>query len=47
VPQELENGRNGCVEFPAGDGLFVNANLVGNVPSVKFEVETVGADMIV
>ena len=52
VPKELDYGRNvsdcrtGCVAFPVRNCGSVNADLVGNLPLEKFEVEAAGADVV-
>ena len=52
VSQELNDGRHiadlgdGCVAFPAGNGLFVNPDLVGNLLLEELKVESPRAEMI-
>ena len=52
IPQELNDGRHvadlrdGCVAFPAGNGLFVNPDLVGNLLLEEIEVQAVGAETV-
>ena len=37
---------DGCVAFPAGNSLFVNSDLVGNLLLKEFEVQPTRANMI-
>jgi hypothetical protein len=52
VTQELDDGwdiadsRGGCVAFPVRNCGSVNADLVGNLPLEKFEVEAARADVV-
>ena len=52
VSKEVQDGRNevnlrrGCVAFPAGNGLFVNPDLVGNLLLEEVQVEATLADVV-
>ena len=52
ITQEGEDGRDtpdrrvGCVAFPVGDRLCMYAELVGNLPLKKIEVQSPSADVI-
>ncbi len=36
----------GCVAFPAGNGQFVNADVIGDLLLEEFEVEAMFANMV-
>jgi len=52
VSQKVQDGRDvvnlrgGCVAFPVGNCLFVDADLGGNLLLEEFEVQPPSADMI-